>query len=316
MGAEGSEKSSRSEHKGRLPALLRIAVTLALFILLSGIFTTFLVSGWSVAAGSSGFNRSLALRGVAALAAALLALAVAARFIDHRPLREFGFRMDRGWWLDLSFGLALGALLMTGVFLAELGAGWIQVTDTLESPPGVGFATAVAFPLVTFVCVGISEEALARGYLLKNVAEGLDSPFGTKAALVLAWLVSSMVFGILHAFNPNASAVSTFNIFLAGLLLGLGYVLTGQLAIPIGLHVTWNLFQGSVYGFPVSGIAFPTEFVSIDQGGSVLVTGGPFGPEAGLVGVGAMIFGSLLILGWVRLRKGELSLQTRQYKRP
>jgi membrane protease YdiL (CAAX protease family) len=288
-----------------------------IFILLSQLLTAVVVFGGFLGVSSPGSQAFFALSRVAALVATIVALLVASRFIDRRPFRQFGFRMDGGWWLDLLFGLALGALLMTGVFLAELAAGWVRITDFLQSPGGTGFAAAIALPLVTFVCVGISEEALARGYLLRNAGEGFNLPaVGPQAAIVVAWLLSSAIFGFLHAFNPNASAVSTFNIFLAGLFLGLGYVLTGQLAIPIGLHVTWNFFQGSVYGFPVSGIETPTEFVGIDQGGSTLITGGPFGPEAGLVGVGAMASGSLLILGWVRLRNGKLSLQTQQYERP
>jgi hypothetical protein len=32
--------------------------------------------------------------------------------------------------------------------------------------------------------------------------------------------------------------------------LGVSY---GELAVPIGIHLAWNFFQGPVYGFAVSG---------------------------------------------------------------
>jgi hypothetical protein len=96
----------------------------------------------------------------------------------------------------------------------------------------------------------------------------------------------------------------------AGLFLGLGFILTGELAIPIGLHITWNFFQGYVFGFPVSGIGRTTSFIGINQGGPDLWTGGAFGPEAGLIGLLAMLLGSLLIGLWVRLLYGKVRLDT------
>jgi hypothetical protein len=94
-------------------------------------------------------------------------------------------------------------------------------------------------------------------------------------------------------------------------MLGFGYVLSGELAIPIGLHITWNLFQGAVYGFPVSGFGpFGATFLATEQGGPKLWTGGSFGPEGGLLGPAAMLLGILLISLWIRLRQGKISLHS------
>jgi uncharacterized protein len=140
---------------------------------------------------------------------------------------------------------------------------------------------------------------------------------GTRGAIITAWLLTSVLFSLLHIPNPNSTLVSTTNIGLAGLMLGAGYVLSGRLAIPIGLHITWNFFQASVYGFPVSGLdSGRASFVSVEQGGPEAWTGGTFGPEAGLLTVFATLIGVALIWLWLRLRGGKPGLHLPLAARP
>jgi len=238
---------------------------------------------------------------------------LAGRFLDRRPFPAFGFHLGAGWWLDLLFGMILGALLMTVVFLVEWGFGWIRVTGTFETyGTDAPFAVSMLLPLAAFLCIGSYEETISRGYQLKNSAEGLNYPsLGPRGAVVLAWVLTSVFFGALHADNPNATPISTLNIILAGLMLGWGYVLSGELAIPIGLHITWNLFQGAIYGFPVSGLGpFGATVLKTEQGGPELWTGGSFGPEGGLLIPAIMLLGMSLIALWTRLRTGKVSLNT------
>ncbi len=233
---------------------------------------------------------------------------LAGRLLDRRTFADFGFHLQREWWLDLGFGLALGAALMLCIFLVEWAAGWLTVTGFARTD-GQPFVWGIASGLLAFVAVGFYEELLSRGYQLHNLAEGLSfRPLGRRWGLIGAWILSSAIFGALHAANPSATARSTTFLVLAGLFLGLGYILTGELALPIGLHVTWNFFQGNVFGFPVSGLQLGASFIAISQQGPELITGGAFGPEAGLVGVGAMLLGSLATLGWVRWRRGKVTL--------
>jgi membrane protease YdiL (CAAX protease family) len=273
-------------------------------------------SGTSALAGSPLLP---VIGGVAGLGGALLSVWLAGRFLDRRPFADFGFHLSGGWWLDLLFGMALGALLMTTVFLVQSGLGWVTVTGSFESlVPGAPFWLAVLVPATLFVCVGFYEELVSRGYQLRNAAEGLNSSsLGPRGAVLLAWALSSAIFGYLHAANPNATILSTANVALAGLMLGCGYVLTGELAIPIGLHVTWNFFQGTVFGFPVSGLRIGgATFLSIEQGGPDLWTGGPFGPEGGLLAPAAMALGILLTALWVRLRRGRVAIHAPIAKGP
>jgi membrane protease YdiL (CAAX protease family) len=293
--------------------LVQLAFNLLMVALLLTIWGERAPSGGLDAPVSSDYYPVVPLvSGVAGLVVAILTVWLSGRFLDRRPFSEFGFRLGAGWWLDLFFGLVLGALLMTVVFLVELGLGWVKVTGAFEVPGGAPFVISILFPAATFVCVGLSEEMVSRGYQLKNAAEGLNYPaLGPSGAILLAWISSSVFFGVLHADNPNATPISTLNIVLAGLMLGFGYVLSGELAIPIGLHITWNFFQGAVYGFPVSGFgAFGPTLLTTEQGGPDLWTGGSFGPEGGLLVPGIMLLGMSLVALWTHLRTGKVSLHT------
>lgn len=248
-----------------------------------------------------------ALNSILILLGITLSIWVAARFIDRRPLADFGLKLDRAWWLDLIFGLFLGAFLMALIFLVELAVGWITVTGTFGSLHH-SFGAAMLAQMLIFLSVGIYEELVSRAYHLTNFAQGFANWFNPVAGLLIGYVLSSSLFGIAHAANPNATLISTFNIILAGLFLGLGYLLTGRLAIPIGLHITWNFFQGNVFGFPVSGLESSVSFINIEQGGPALLTGANFGPEAGLIGIAAILLGSVLIALWALWREGSIKL--------
>ncbi len=238
---------------------------------------------------------------------------LAGRFLDRRPFADFGFRFGKDWWLDFGFGLFQGAFLMLLVFLAELALGWVSVEGFFVTRDhSASFLVALIPPLLIFLAVGFYEELFSRGYQLQNIAEGLNwDTIGPRGSIVIALLLSSVVFGLMHAGNPNASAISTVNLVIAGFQLALGYLLTGELAIPIGLHITWNFFQGNVFGFPVSGTDFRSAtFISVRQGGPDLWTGGAFGPEAGIIGLIAMGLGILMTVAWVRWRYGQVELHT------
>jgi hypothetical protein len=251
--------------------------------------------------------RTLLSLGVVAVAA-LLGVALAGRVLDRRRFVDFGFYVGPDWWRDLGFGLLLGALLQTVVFGVEIGAGWVEIRAVASL--GSQFLVSVGGSLVAFVLVGFYEELLVRGYLLKNLLEGLTGfgPVDLRMGAALATLLSAGVFGVAHAGNPAATPVSVAAITLAGVMFGVAYLLTGELALPIGLHVTWNLFEGPVYGFPVSGLDTGPSLLVTTQRGPPVATGGAFGPEAGLVGVAAMLLGTVAIVGWTYTQYGDAGL--------
>jgi membrane protease YdiL (CAAX protease family) len=241
----------------------------------------------------------------------LLSVWLAGRFVDRRRFTDFGLRISRSWWTDLAFGFALGGLLQTGIFLVNIASGWATISETLSvNRNGYTFPVSILLILIAFLGVGISEELWNRGYLLKNLVEGLNfKPLGPRGAILLTAFGTAIIFGLGHATNPGASVVSTIALVLAGMLYATAYALTGELAIPIGYHIAWNFFEGAVFGFPVSGYLLDASFIVTQVEGPEIWTGGTFGPEAGLLGMLARVVGILLVVAWVRLRYRKIRLR-------
>src|SRR3954471_14552398 len=102
---------------------------------------------------------------------------------------------------------------------------------------------------------------------------------------VIALVASAALFGLLHAFNPGATLVSTVAIALeAGSILAAAYLLTRPLWMAIGLHAAWNFTEGGVFGASVSGSA-PHGLLHSRFTGAPLLSGGGFGPEASIVAI-------------------------------
>lgn len=275
----------------RLPWRLLLFVVGLVFAFLPfgipGVGEAFVLTGLPVLAARA---PALVAQGVVVI----VVVGVAAVVLDRRYVVDYGLHLDRAWGREFAVGLALGAGLMTGIFVVAYALGWLRVTGM-----SLAAGTLPTFLLVTvaFLAVGVYEELIARGYLLVNLAEGLQvGPIGPREATAIASAASAVVFGLVHLANPNASLASASGVTVAGLFLAAGYVFTGELAFPIGVHVTWNLFQGAVFGFPVSGVSVGSPLVATRLTGPAIATGGRFGPEAGLLGVGASVVGTLAVL--------------------
>lgn len=238
---------------------------------------------------------------LAGLLAVTASVFLARRFLDRLSIASLGLALDRRTLPDLLAGIAITFLMMGGIYLSMSLLGWLRFEGFAwqADPPAVVLGSTLVI-FLAFVLVGWYEELLSRGYHLQTLASGTNLFWGV--------LLSSLVFGFLHALNPSASWISTLGIVLAGLFLAAGYLATRQLWLPIGLHIGWNFFEGPVFGFPVSGIE-TYRLVHTSVSGPELWTGGAFGPEAGLILVPALALGALLIWAYARLRRPRPVLQ-------
>ena len=166
---------------------------------------------------------------------------------------------------DTAFGFGVGILffiLVTGVIALWGGYRVSSVNwdwkDLIQN-------------LFMFLTVGVGEEVLFRGIVFRMI----DDRWGTAVGL----LASALIFGFVHISNANATVWSSLAIAIeAGLLLAAAYKWSGTLWLPIGIHWSWNYFQGPIFGFAVSGNGTPSLINPVIQGSDWL-TGGSFGAE-------------------------------------
>lgn len=194
--------------------------------------------------------------------------------LERARFPSLGVKPALRWGAEFSAGAVGGLLLML------LVAGCIFALHGLHWQHGGGATrNELLAGAWLYLAVAISEELLFRGYAFQRLMKGV----GTWLALPLMGLW----FAYAHWGNPGmAGSVkvwATLNIFLAGLLLGLAYVKTRRLALPMGIHLGWNWAQGSLLGFGVSGTMDTRGWVKpIFEGRPDWLTGGAFGLEASL----------------------------------
>lgn len=213
--------------------------------------------------------------------------------LKKRTLRDLGMRCSFTGVRELGAGIVLGFGFMSTIAAILVAAGAV----TLRINPSWS-ASGLLWSLMMFIGVAFSEEMFFRGYIMKTM-EAL------KYRLPFAYTVSAILFALIHLGNNDVSALALLNIFLIGLLFAYMFTVTGSLWMPIGYHLAWNFTQGSVYGLAVSGNEVNGIFEAAFQPQLSWLTGGDFGPEAGLLDTAMSMLGFMVLYVWHRRRRGK-----------
>ena len=109
-----------------------------------------------------------------------------------------------------------------------------------------------------------AEELMDRYYLYEKLRRRYASP-------LVAILVNSLVFMLLHIPNPGFTAKAGSQIFLIGVIFSLLVYYYDSLWAAIWFHTSWNFTQNIIFGLPNSGIVseysiFKLEAVTAQSG--------------------------------------------------
>jgi len=187
-----------------------------------------------------------------------------------------------GWWGLVMISTSIGLPALLGYVKFDWGDERLGFM--------LGSASVV---LVGWIVQGAAEEILFRGFIFQIT--------GVRFGMGVGIVVSSLLFTLLHVFNPNIGPVSLVNLALFGVFAVLYALNEGSLWGIFAIHSIWNWAQASLFGVQVSGIQIKLEsLLTMKEAGPAWLTGGAFGPEGGVAVTVVLLAGILLLVARTR----------------
>ena len=114
--------------------------------------------------------------------------------------------------------------------------------------------------ILLFIAIFIqssSEEMACRGFLYQKLRRSYRHP-------LVAILGSSVLFGLIHIFNPGVNALAIISIILVGLFCALIVYYFDSIWLAMAFHTAWNYTQSILLGLPNSGTVFAFSIFKLD----------------------------------------------------
>ena len=206
------------------------------------------------------------------LLAAVAPALVLAR-IEKRPWTSYGLAVGqafgRRFWSGIAWGfLSISALMLSLVALHVFTLG----TVILHGSRLLRFSV---FWAAMFLCVGLFEEFLLRGYSQFTLTRGIGF---WPAAIVL-----SCLFGLSHLRNGGEQWPGLLAAAFIGFFFCFTLRRTGNLWFAVGFHAAWDWGETFFYSVPDSGMVAPGHLLKSSLHGPTWLSGGSVGPEGSLL---------------------------------
>lgn len=225
--------------------------------------------------------------------------------MDRRPLVHYEWTDLPRWIRDFSIGVVIGAIAgAIGVgYLTVRGYLSLTVAPTSVGGDSVGLSVAIVLAFCFFMLSNnIFEEVLFRGIVLEQTVRGLR-PHANRISTIItgALIISAVIFGLFHFPRHGVGGVVSSTII--GILFGTAYLLTGRLAVAIGVHFGWAPID-IVFQEPIGNSLMSVVAAEVSSTSPLL------GVEAWLVRV---IAGVALLVGLSYAMHGEVRIHERFY---
>jgi len=217
--------------------------------------------------------------------------------VDRRPLSDYGVSATRSWLTTLVVGFVAVLLVWSGwhVLAASVGLTRLELVTTGSTG---ALAASLLGTLGSLLVNTLVQDLVFFAIVLKGAAEGFRARgLAPRRAVLGGWLVGVLFFTVIHGLEGPVDVLAHA---VGGAVFGLLYVHTGELALTVGVH--WGSSWAAGHLFPPSGApeALPSLF---------RVTEVEPGVRGFLVAIPLYLCTYLLLVGWLRWRRGTVSLQ-------
>jgi membrane protease YdiL (CAAX protease family) len=267
-GRNGRQENQRAEN-------LRLAVRVAVFVLIVLIGRIV----FPIAMAPSG--NILVVSALSAFATGAVANFVLARGWGRGTPADFGLAWQPRSPRELLTGIACGAGAAAAIAVAALA---LHLAYFAGSPSPASTWAGLPVLIIVLLFGAAGEELMFHGYAFQDLVRNIG-PFATV-------LPVGILFGLAHAGNQNVTLLAVVNTAAWGVLLGVAYLRTRALWLPIGLHFGWNAAM-PLFGVNLSGFTMSMTGYELRWRADALWSGGAYGFEGGLfttIAVTALFF--------------------------
>jgi membrane protease YdiL (CAAX protease family) len=205
--------------------------------------------------------------------ATLIVTGFLAKVVDRKPWGYFGMPLSqalgRNFWLGAITGFGALAFQLT---LMHLGGWYYFGPLVLHGADVLKFGATWG---LLFLCTGLFEEGLLRGYPQRVLTDGMGF---WPAAILL-----SLIFGLSHLGNGGENPFGIFMVCVDGMTMCFALWRTGNMWFGIGNHAAWDWAQTFFFGTPDSGMKPMHALLSPTFHGPALLSGGSAGPEGSVL---------------------------------
>jgi membrane protease YdiL (CAAX protease family) len=205
------------------------------------------------------------------------------KFIQRRSLRTIGFK-TKGIFKQYALGLVVGLVMFT----AAICIGWLAGAFEFVGVEKQVDLAKILLIFGGFILQGMSEEVMCRGYVMTTIIR--------KNTVYAGVVVNSLIFAALHCFNAGFGMLPLINLTLFGVFASVYMLKTGDIWGVSAVHTIWNFVQSSFYGLSVSGMDLMPSIFRFKQTDVVILNGGAFGPEGGLITTVVLVVSISIVL--------------------